>query len=800
MLRVAELCGSPIRLSGEGLLGKPRISALLATVGMASLASATMAAPLTLDDVFQTVSIDQVAPSPDGTDIAVVIQRPVGGGEVAGRSFYEIDPSRNDVWLLARDGSTRTNLTNGKAKAAAFWCAQWSPDGRHLAMLSTQPERNEPRGGNSVRLYTWDRVSGSLARLSDRAMTTHTRYGSPQNALDMRITQPGRDGPEICRRRDENAPYLWLDSHHILAMQMPEGQNSALFTQFGMPAQYAASADRALHDGQVPTVSASDTDPQRLADQRNRYAVEIAIIDVDCGARKLIARVPAFPFAGTLSAVVSPDRRSLAIMTPLAPIRPTDLPMATLNVPDAAVQKRLGLVALDGKTPIRWIEMPASARFPLDLLDWSPDSNRLMLRARADATARTAEVLTLNARTGQIAPAAPAVVSYAGDAGADPHPSAARWTSDQNILIRGKKLGQSDAAPHWWRVERGGAPILLEKPATDTPPSDLPPDAELLASDRRGIIWHEQTPRGEFLRETLAGKSAPVDLLALNTHLGQVDWGKVLTIDYTAEDHTPVKGLVIQPPDYDPSRRYPLLVWVYPGTVIHGVTDYWSDPYLPGIYNLQLYAARGYIVLVPSMPMRKEAGPNGPYDQMTNGVLPAIDKLVSLGMVDERRVGLFGQSYGGYATYALVTQTDRFAAAVAIAGSSDLAAEYEDFDRGGEGWIGFAQGKSASAQVLESGLKFHANPVDQPEFYRANSPITYVSRVHTPLLLAHGTLDGRAGIGEAQRFFSALYRQGKPARLLSYYGENHALDLSPANVRDLYEEMLSWFDNYLKPR
>lgn len=268
-------------------------------------------------------------------------------------------------------------------------------------------------------------------------------------------------------------------------------------------------------------------------------------------------------------------------------------------------------------------------------------------------------------------------------------------------------------------------------------------------------------------------------------------------IDYQSISGKALKGGVILPPGFDTKRRFPLLVWNYPGPVIKGERSFWTNPYLPGIYNLHLYAARGYVVLAPSMPISKEKHAGGPYGQMVEGVLPAIDKLVELGIADEDRVGLFGQSFGGYGVYSLVTQTDRFSAAAAFAGFTDLAVAYGSFDGGATGWPGIAQDKSVNAEILVRQWRVHGEFFDDPAIHRANSPITYVGRVNTPLLMAHGSLDVRLGMVGAEMFFSNLYRQGKAARLLRYEGENHSLSLSPANVRHLFEETVAWFDKYL---
>ena len=123
---------------------------------------------------------------------------------------------------------------------------------------------------------------------------------------------------------------------------------------------------------------------------------------------------------------------------------------------------------------------------------------------------------------------------------------------------------------------------------------------------------------------------------------------------------------------------------------------------MPGIYNLQLYAARGYVVLVPSMPL-DGFGDRGVYAQIPNGLMPALDRLVALGIADPDRLGVFGQSFGGYSVYALVSQTDRFKAAVAMAGITDLASNYSEFDPTARGYPEIEHEKSDNWQINQSG-------------------------------------------------------------------------------------------------
>jgi dipeptidyl aminopeptidase/acylaminoacyl peptidase len=210
---------------------------------------------------------------------------------------------------------------------------------------------------------------------------------------------------------------------------------------------------------------------------------------------------------------------------------------------------------------------------------------------------------------------------------------------------------------------------------------------------------------------------------------------------------------------------------------------------------MQLYAARGYVVLIPSMPLKPDGGKNDDYIDLPKGVMPALDRLVDLGIADPDRLAVMGQSYGGYSTYSLVTYTNRFKAAIAMAGITDLVSLYGQFDPTARSYPGIDHQKSANWGLSEQGqVSMGVPPWEDLWHYLRNSPLYYVDRVQTPLLLIHGEQDIRGPMSQAEEFFYALYRQGKRAKLLRYWGEDHGLRMSPANVRSIVDEIIAWLD------
>jgi len=148
---------------------------------------------------------------------------------------------------------------------------------------------------------------------------------------------------------------------------------------------------------------------------------------------------------------------------------------------------------------------------------------------------------------------------------------------------------------------------------------------------------------------------------------------------YIALDGRPLVGWLILPPDYQEGQRYPMITWVYGGLTYSAERPPTSiaakDP-----TNVQLFAAHGYVVLLPSMPLEPFGRASDPLLDLTNGVLPAVNKAVELGIADSPRVGVYGLSYGGYSVMALIGQTNRFRAAVSHAGFADLISFYGTLD------------------------------------------------------------------------------------------------------------------------
>jgi dipeptidyl aminopeptidase/acylaminoacyl peptidase len=840
------------------------------------MAPARLAAdPLNLDDVLALERIDRAVLSPDGQTAAVVVQRGAGPDEVYGRGLYQLDPGRGDIWLVSLKTGERRNLTHGAAFAAGYWCATWSPDGRKLALLSTEARGSEPRGGDNVRLYVWDSASNALSRLSDDGVMSQSVGGSPMGRVDLRGGHGGGSETHRCSA-EQTAPFAWLDDRRLLAIMLPAGTKAALIDALERPARHTETVRAEIRAGRRPTVTASGSGVERTVADPAADMAQVRVFDLGAASSAAIAALPTYPFRGDLSIAIAPDLRRIAVMATVGTIAADQRGQAGSGDPAWTVEKRLGFAELEPNAPLRWLRESADSRYPLELYGWSPDSRRVAFRARPDARTTTTPLFVADAAGGVATWAGAPGESVGGDGASSEawHEPDALWLDERRLLARlsgprgdwwlveadGKgsvNLTQDIAAPpaQFRRVAQGallglagdrllrlsstasrletvstdpmlaseallwpaaggvaGSSLVVASRAADggqrlrrlsaqdgrslAKPLAIPAKAQLLDSNGEALLWLLPKRDGLFLQRTSFREGRSQDLLALNRNLGRVRWGRTLLIDYEGLDGQPLKGAVILPPGYTSERKYPVIAWVYAGYQVRDLDDYWLDPYLPAFYNLQLYAAKDYIVLIPSMPLSRSGPKSDLFLELPKGVLPAVDRLVALGLADPDRIGLMGQSRGGYSVYGLVTQTRRFKAAVAMSGFTDLAAMALQFDPAARGYPGIEHEKSDNWWIVgQWGLP--PDPSDDYARYWRNSPLAYVDRVDTPLLLIHGEYDIRDPLGQADAFFSALYDKGKTARLLRYWGEDHGLSESPANVRNIFEETVRWFDKYL---
>jgi dipeptidyl aminopeptidase/acylaminoacyl peptidase len=274
-------------------------------------------------------------------------------------------------------------------------------------------------------------------------------------------------------------------------------------------------------------------------------------------------------------------------------------------------------------------------------------------------------------------------------------------------------------------------------------------------------------------------------LTDLNPQFEKQEMGKVRLVHWLSDDGEPLQGALLLPADYREGNRYPLLVFVYGGSRLSNNLNRFGLGYV-GAFNMQLFATRGYAVLLPDSPQRLGT----PMLDLVKTVLPGVNKVIEMGIADGGRLGVMGHSNGGYGTLGLIVQTTRFKAAVVLDGDGDLLSFY-----GQMGKDGTAYGTS----IVEHGQNaLGGTPWEMRDRFVENSPFFYLDRIETPLLLVHGSNDTAVAPFLADQIFVGLRRLGKEVKYARYEGEGHApYYWRFTNQADFCQRMIEWFDSHL---
>jgi len=271
-------------------------------------------------------------------------------------------------------------------------------------------------------------------------------------------------------------------------------------------------------------------------------------------------------------------------------------------------------------------------------------------------------------------------------------------------------------------------------------------------------------------------------LTALGDQLKRFTVARREMISWKAGDGTLIEGVLLKPPDFDPKKKYPLLV------VIHGGPTGVDQPILNAdrYYPLERFVAKGALILRPNY--RGSAGYGEKFRALNvrnlgvgdySDVISGVDALIAKGFVDKDRVGSMGWSEGGYISAFITASSDRFKAVSVGAGISDWMTYYVNTDI-----------TPFTRQYL------HATPWDDPEIYKKTSPITYVAKAKTPTLIQHGENDRRVPIPNGYELRQALEDHGVPVKMVVYKGFGHGIT-KPKQQRAVMEENEKWFAKYI---
>jgi dipeptidyl aminopeptidase/acylaminoacyl peptidase len=238
-------------------------------------------------------------------------------------------------------------------------------------------------------------------------------------------------------------------------------------------------------------------------------------------------------------------------------------------------------------------------------------------------------------------------------------------------------------------------------------------------------------------------------------------WGKAELMHYINADGKTLRAIIAKPDNFDPSKKYPLMVYIYE-ELSEGLHSYRAPA--PGTsINITRYVSNGYVVLMPDIVY--ETGYPG--ESAEKCVIPAVNTVVAQGFIDPKRIGIQGHSWGGYQITHLITRTNMFAAVQAGASVSNMVSAY--------GGIRWGTGMSRAFQYEKTQSRIGQAPWDAPLQFIENSPIFWVEKVQTPYLSIHNDEDDAVPWYQGIEFFSAMRRLGKEAYMFVYNGELHGL-------------------------
>lgn len=451
----------------------------------------------------------------------------------------------------------------------------------------------------------------------------------------------------------------------------------------------------------------------------------------------------------------NPTNETLLVSTAPTPLVDDQYMAQTVKVVDAASGQELARFAHEGK---------------LGELDWSPDGKQVAFLGGADVHDPSATRLFVGPASG----GQPVELT----AGKALDVDAFAWTSPTHLLAvvsRGTETSFEKvpaAGGEWKTLVAAGTNVMTQVS---------------LSEDGQHAAFVASAPTHPPELFTMShGETAPARRTDSNPWFANERLAKQETITWKARDGLELQGVLIHPLDEVAGTRYPLILYVHGGPEAHEQNG-WQTAYAkPG----QVAAARGFAVFHPNY--RGSTGRGVAFSMLSQGdpagkefddLVDAVDHLVAKGLVDAKKVGVTGGSYGGYATAWCSTRfSERFAAGVMFVGISDKISKLGTTDIPNEEFLVHARHRVW----------------DDWNFFLDRSPIRYAGDAKTPLLILHGKDDPRVNPGQSRELYRHLKLRGKaPVRLVLYPGEGHGNRKCAAKF-DYSLRMHQWFAHYLQ--
>ncbi len=745
-------------------------------------ASSQQLTPLRVEDLLDARQFGALSPmefSPDAKWLAFGVirstkdsQKTVHTEEHALLTGVPLIVVGQDIWIVGTGGEGARNLTAGEGNN---WGAKWSPDGRYLAFLSDRDDEGQPK------VWIWEVEANNFRKVSDAVV------------------------------RGEDIQWL-KDSRSLLVTLLPEHLTAAEYAK-RLSRPVGTQPEKVKVPGSTVSLYRSPikSDDQQVGPWSLDYALlDLGEIEISTGKVNRIEkgrRISQY--------ALSPSGTRIAFTSPKRFERPgsqqTIFDIVTLDL----VTKQERVVASDVR-----LDLGAFA------FSWSPDSSLVVyevggieengdlyvvsflggesrnitrfpkqqLRSIAwpplwDASGKIIYFISRGAiwraSVGQSDSKELARIPRRRIVGIVNQGRGLVWSPDtgKSLAVLTEDSEAKQSGVYKLDLEGAGTIKLLED-GRCVVCGQL--RSVVVSSDGRKIAYFaSDAEHDNDLWLTDANFKEFRRLTHINPQFDNYQMGVARLVAWRGLDGESLKGALLLPAGYIEGRRYPLIVSVYGGALGSNLLGYFGLGV--GVFNWQLLATRGYAVLLPDAPQHLGT----PMLDLAKTVLPGVSRVVEMGIADPERLGIIGHSYGGYSALALIAQTKEFKAAVMSAGAGDLTAEYGEMAEDGSA---FGIAHLEQGQGLMGGT-----PWQSRERYIENSPIFYLDRVETPLLIVHGGADHAVDPFLAAEVFVGLRRLGKEVVFAKYEGEDHAeFTWGYANQLDFCNRMIAWFDDHLK--
>ncbi len=680
-----------------------------------------MSRAITVEDLYKMKFVGRPRISPDGRRVAFVIT-------TIDEHKHEY---RSAIWVAPTDGGEARRYTGSSSNAND---PTWSPNGRFLAFVSTRE-----------------------GELTDKPSKEHKKLGKDKPQIWILPVDGGEAQQLTFMEHGASSPAWSPDSKQLLFSAA------------------VGSSDKETDDGKpLPKVRVLDNLWYRLDGVGfiNERRSHLFLIAANAGQGEAQQLTDGDWDDG--DATWSPDGTQIAFTSNRADDRWTylgsDIYTLTLTDGKAGTVRCLTDSTMSCSSP-SWSSDGQKIAF-LGAKKFRSGGHHYLYRIASSAEKEKATNLTPDfAGTGM-----DWTNSDIGDEHLMPQPI---WSPDDSILY---VLASYRGASRVYAIPTSGAG---KEPPTLTPGDVHVRDFSLDASKSKIalLIGNPVRPQEVFVRSTsLSGELQRVT--DCNGPLfNELTLASLEYMPYKGADNWDIDGWIMKPKDFDPTKKYPLVIEIHGGP---------QTQYGYGFFHeMQLLVAEGYVVFFTNP--RGSCGYGYDFSFAVHGawgekdsidIMMGLDKLIERGYIDEQRLGVTGGSYGGFMTNWLIGHYDRFKVAVTDRSVVNLASM---FGSGDVGWdLGYDNLETTPWESLES--------------YMHMSPIHYVQDMHTPLLIIHSDQDLRCPIEQAEQLFASLKYLGREVRLVRFDGQSHGLSRGghPHSRLERLRHIQSWFAKYLK--